>query len=100
MIIGNEKNYVIMTKDKKCIVKGSKNTKLVLTTLDEKCNLMLYTCRQKKIVCNNLNAGYRNLTLTDNVRDLYKTKNKYYSDSGLPELIAVKIKTTYEVEDE
>ena len=52
----NDKMYAIMTEDKKCILRGRKNTSLVLSLIDEKDNHKLFTCRQPSEVVSNLNS--------------------------------------------
>lgn len=86
----NDKMYVIMTEDKKCILRGRKNTSLVLSLIDEKDNHKLFTCRQPSEVVSNLNSDMTRVWLTDNAKKLYSDKK--------PKLIAVRAYLEYRVE--
>lgn len=100
-IIVDDKVYVIMTEDKRCIVRGRKNTKFVLATIDEECNYKLFTCRQSKVILENMNNTYSNsyVYLTDTVKQLYGVHSRYYkADCGVPKLIAVRAEAQYNIQ--
>lgn len=97
MLVENDKLFVIMTADKKCIVRGK--TRYILATIEEeRGNYKLYTCRHGSSVSRNMQSNKAYLNLTDNVKELYGTKSNYYKADELPELIAVRARTTYEVD--
>lgn len=100
-VILDDMLYVIMTEDKKCIVRGSKSSKFVLAKLDEQCgNFKVFTCRQSAVIVNAMNNQHRNknVYLTDNVKELYNVDSTFFSTENMPKLIAVKAQTQYKIE--
>lgn len=95
-----DSSYVIMTSDKKCILKGRKNTNFILVTLDENTQKKLYVCRHKSDVIERLNSEFSSIWLSDEVMKMYGVKSKSYkvNKKVMPELIAVKVNVAYEIE--
>ena len=84
-VIKTDRAYVKMTKDKKCILRGSKETGYTLCLLDEKSKKKIteYKSLSKCITS-------REISLSEGVRKFYNTERYGYLNSGLPELIDVK----------
>lgn len=101
LIIGDEL-YLIMTEDKKCIIRGRKTTRYILTTIDESCgNYKVFTCRQPSVIVKGMNEGFANshVEMTDNVKELYNVDSKMYKpQNGVPKLVAVKAQVQYKAQ--
>lgn len=94
----DDSGFVIMTKDKKCILKGRKNTNFMLFTLHEKAHKKLYICRHKSDVVRRLNSEFGTIWISDEVKKLYGVDGNVYFGSGLPELIAERVHMRYEID--
>ena len=101
IIIGDEL-YLIMTEDKKCIIRGRKTTRYILATIEEACgNYKVFTCRQPSVIVRGMNEcfAHSRVEITDNVKELYNVDSRVYSpQKGLPKLIAVKAQVQYKAQ--
>lgn len=93
----NDTMFVVMTVDRKCILRGRKNTRLLLSLVDEKNNHKLFTCRHAKEVLDNLNSNRYTIWLTEEVRKLYGIKGNSYKNDKMPKLVEVRANLEYRI---
>lgn len=97
MIISKETRGVIMTPDKKCILRGHDTYTMKLHLLDEKSRLKLKMYKNTKGITDFIDKRF--ITVTDAVKKMYNLTNNKYNSEIMGELIGVKLKATYELEE-
>lgn len=97
MILFKETRGVIMTPDKKCILRGHGAYKMKLHLLDEKSRLKIKMYKNTKGIADFIDKRF--ITVTDAVKEEYKLESNKYDSKIMGELIGVKLKATYELEE-
>lgn len=97
MEIFEEACGVVMTQDKKCILRGRSDYNMMLTTLDEKSKLKVRKWGIGKnflcFICNH------KIKLSDKVKELYDLSDDYYKEEKIGKLVEVKAKSKIIAED-
>lgn len=97
MIISKETRGVIMTSDKKCILRGHGAYKMKLHLIDEKSRLKIKMFKNTKGITDFIDKRF--IAVSDAVKEEYKLESNKYDSKVLGELIGVKLNATYELED-
>ena len=84
---------VIMTPDKKCILRGKSRYGMQLCLVDEKSRLKVHKWGITKGITNLVNTKY--IRVSNNVKELYNIDGNKYDPAKMGELIAVKLNVTY-----
>ena len=97
MPIFKETKYVFMTPDRKCIVCGANKWHLQLKLVEEKSRYKVKHCKNAAEVLYTVKrtAKHNGLQMTDKVKELYHTDEKYYKEELFGELIKVKVEADY-----
>ena len=97
MILDKETRGVIMTPDKKCILRGHDNYHMVMCTVEEKSKFKIKAYRHFKNITDYINTD--RLRITEQVKQLYGIDGNLYNAEKMGKLIGVKIKAYYEIEE-
>lgn len=84
---------VIMTQDKKCILRGKDTYNMCLCLIEEKSRFSIRKYRNVKNIEKNIDTRY--LRVSDKVKEFYKLDSNSYNKDKMGELISVKLKVTY-----
>lgn len=98
MDIFEESCGVVMTQDKKCILRGRSDYNMMLTTLDEKSKLKVRKWGISKNFLDFVNK--RHIKLSDKVKKLYNIEDDYYNEEKIGELIEIKAKSKIVIEED
>lgn len=86
-----------MTPDRKCIVRGHSKYNMVLCTVDEKSKFKIRYYRHYKNITDY--TEYYKIRVTEEVKKLYNLDSNMYNKEKMGELIGVKVKAYYEIDD-
>ena len=84
---------VIMTPDKKCILRGKSRYGMQLCLVDEKSRLKVRKWSISKGITNFVDTKY--IRVSNNAKELYNIAGNKYEPDKMGELIAVKLNVTY-----
>lgn len=95
MIQLSDNRKIIMTEDNRCILRGKKETHLILTTLGEKSRskIRVFSSASNVLSCE------QRIYITPEVQELYNIDNNYYDKNKMPKLVLKTVKCTYNIED-
>lgn len=91
----SESRGILMTEDKKCVLRGCDKYSQILTLVDEKTKYKIKQWRSSK----NLEryVDFRRLLVSDKVKELYGLDNSCYNEEKVGKLISVKVEATYKI---
>lgn len=84
---------VIMTQDKKCVLRGKGTYNMCLCLIEEKSRFSIRKYRNVKNIEKYIDTRY--IKVSDKVKELYNLDTDRYSKEKMGELISVKLKVTY-----
>lgn len=94
MFSWNDTRAIIMTEDRKCILKGNSKYNKTLCLVDESTKLKVKTFRGVKTAETEVKS--KRIKLSKGVAELYNLDSRiYHKDSGV-KLVGVKVKCKYE----
>lgn len=91
----SESRGILMTEDKKCVLRGCDKYNQILTLVDEKTNYKIKQWRSSKNLERYVNSS--RLLVSDKVKELYGLENKRYNEEKMGKLISVKLEATYKI---
>lgn len=102
-LLFTETENIIMTPDKKCILRGNSKYNMTICLVDEPSKLKVKHSRNGKAMLQSVQAhmskSWSNIKMTDAVRKLYNTDKSLYKEDELGELIAVKVEAKFSIKE-
>lgn len=102
-VLFTDTRFVIMTSDKKCILRGNSKYNMTLCLVNEPSRLKVKVNRNGKAVLtsvkSSVNRSWANVKLSDAVKELYNTKDSFYNEEKIGELITVRVSAEYRIKD-
>ena len=84
---------VIMTPDKKCVLRGKGSYNMCLCLVEEKSRYSIRKYRNVKNIEKYIDTRW--IKVSDKVKELYKLDSNRYNKDKMGELISVKLSVTY-----